>query len=206
MPPAAQVVPLTEEQKQAVEQNYTLVMWVVSNHRRKLISRDDMIEAASFGLIRAVRRYNPKIGEFSTYAAKAMRQCIMDAEMDRWVVHIPKYLLSESKKDHPFREYVDKARNTSSIHSRNSMCDSDALHPEVRDEYVDPDEGRLMKEAVDSAIRSLNKLERAVAEDLLLDGKAIDRVARENRRSRDAIRQAKCSARKKLRARLQRHA
>jgi RNA polymerase sigma factor (sigma-70 family) len=83
------IVPLTEDQKQVVENHIWMADWLAKNADSP-VQIDDLIQACRLALIRAVQRFDPSRGiKFKTFASNSIRGAILDAAKDLPIVHIP---------------------------------------------------------------------------------------------------------------------
>lgn len=66
------------QRNQMVEQNMNLAYHVANKFNCKRISQDDIKQVAMIGLIKAVEKFNPNKGKFSTYACKVIKNEIIN--------------------------------------------------------------------------------------------------------------------------------
>ncbi len=69
------LTPLTDEQRELVEQNFKLVFHVIRlhSHRWPHLSSDDMLSECMYGLLKASRNFDESLGyQFSTFACNCM--------------------------------------------------------------------------------------------------------------------------------------
>jgi len=139
----------TGEQRQILEdelarKHFRLVYLVANGYQHSFLGADDLESAASYGLLKAIRSFNPDLGfTFSTYAARVMR-----AEI--WML----YRRTKKAKTVPLdaSAFDDNGMTWAEI-----VGDPDA--PE-------PDEKLILEEFMKalSEINTLSKVERAVLE------------------------------------------
>jgi RNA polymerase primary sigma factor len=76
-----------------VTHNLRLVVWVAERYLSATMPLDDLIGYGNLGLLRAVEKYDPARGRFSTYATWWIRQAITRALAEhRGIVHIPSHM------------------------------------------------------------------------------------------------------------------
>ena len=78
-----------------VTSNLRLVVNIARGFLGKGLSLDELITEGSFGLLKAVDKYQPDIGRFSTYATPWIKQPIRRALKQESIVGVPEYLMGE---------------------------------------------------------------------------------------------------------------
>lgn len=78
-----------------VKENNKLVSFVAGKYKNDKISQEDLIQEGQIGLIKAISKFNPKLGyQFSTYATWWIRQMITSAISSQGrVIRLPHYVL-----------------------------------------------------------------------------------------------------------------
>ena len=88
--------PMTDEQERLVEENLSLVYWVVLNQFKRALkteeARDELVCVGNVALVRAARDYDPNRGAFSTIAAKYIQNSLYRFLRDNTSdIHLPAY-------------------------------------------------------------------------------------------------------------------
>lgn len=123
--------PLTEEQKAIVERHVPL-----AHHFAKLVSgkyrkapRDVLLSGAFEGLVRAAQTWNPRLGEFSTYAWNWMRRdCGVAATTERPEAVVLRY--------HATKRFIDSGRRVVSADGLLHWLHRQTREPEIDAEAV----------------------------------------------------------------------
>jgi len=158
--------------KRLIESNLRLVISVAKKYRGRGVSFEDLIQEGNSGLIKAVERFDPDMGNrFSTYATWWIRQAVTRAVADHArTVRLPSHVV-----DALFR--LRRADNTLSIE-----LGRDPSEEELAERLgIKPEEVRRLRE-VSQPIGSINARvgaeEGAEMGDLLPDERAGDDYAR----------------------------
>ncbi|MDP8926709.1 MAG: RNA polymerase sigma factor RpoD/SigA [Actinomycetota bacterium] len=161
-----------EARKRLIESNLRLVISVAKKYRGRGVSFEDLIQEGNSGLIKAVERFDPDMGNrFSTYATWWIRQAITRAVADHArTVRLPSHVV-----DALFR--LRRADNALSIE-----LGRDPSEEELAERLgIKPEEVRRLRE-VSQPIGSINARvgaeEGAEMGDLLPDVRAGDDYAR----------------------------
>lgn len=80
---------------QIVELNMPLVVKIVNSKFASIENKEDLYQVGYLGLIRAVEKYDPQKGSFSTYATWFILQKTTFAISTDRNIHIPSYVLNE---------------------------------------------------------------------------------------------------------------
>jgi len=163
-----------EARARLIESNLRLVISIAKKYRGRGVAFEDLIQEGNAGLIRAVERFDPALGNrFSTYATWWIRQAVTRAVADHSrTVRLPAHVM-----DALFR--LRRAENTLSIE-----FGRDASEEELAERLeIKPEEVRRLRE-VSQPIASTNaRLGRGAVEegaemgDLLPDERAGDDYA-----------------------------
>lgn len=83
-----------------IESNLRLVVYVAKNYSRPGDAETllDLIQEGNLGLFRAIERFNPKLGRFSTYAVYWIRQAIQRALTRRPILRLPEHIADQVTK------------------------------------------------------------------------------------------------------------
>jgi RNA polymerase primary sigma factor len=161
-----------EARKRLIESNLRLVISVAKKYRGRGVSFEDLIQEGNSGLIKAVERFDPDMGNrFSTYATWWIRQAVTRAVADHArTVRLPSHVV-----DALFR--LRRADNALSIE-----LGRDPSEEELAERLgIKPEEVRRLRE-VSQPIGSINARvgdeEGAEMGDLLPDERAGDDYAR----------------------------
>ncbi|MDQ3911865.1 MAG: RNA polymerase sigma factor RpoD/SigA [Actinomycetota bacterium] len=161
-----------EARKRLIESNLRLVISIAKKYRGRGVSFEDLIQEGNAGLIKAVERFNPEMGNrFSTYATWWIRQAVTRAVADNArTVRLPAHVV-----DALFR--LRRAENALSIE-----LGRDATEEELASRLgIKLEEARRLRE-VSQPIGSINTRigsdEGAEMGDLLHDEHAGDDYAR----------------------------
>jgi len=161
-----------EARKRLIESNLRLVISIAKKYRGRGVSFEDLIQEGNSGLIKAVERFDPDMGNrFSTYATWWIRQAVTRAVADHArTVRLPSHVV-----DALFR--LRRADNTLSIE-----LGRDPSEEELAERLgIKPEEVRRLRE-VSQPIGSINARvgaeEGAEMGDLLPDERAGDDYAR----------------------------
>ena len=161
-----------EARKRLIESNLRLVISIAKKYRGRGVSFEDLIQEGNAGLIKAVERFNPEMGNrFSTYATWWIRQAVTRAVADNArTVRLPAHVV-----DALFR--LRRAENALSIE-----LGRDATEEELASRLgIKLEEARRLRE-VSQPIGSINTRigsdEGAEMSDLLHDEHAGDDYAR----------------------------
>lgn len=120
-PVAGPIVPMTEEQKQMVEDNKGLVYAVVNQMNQR--QRDEKLQYGFLGLIHAAKHFDlTRDFKFSTYACNCIRmQITRGIQNDATLIHIPFGLqFNRSRKGklkpkHPYENEAERCRRPFSL-------------------------------------------------------------------------------------------
>lgn len=94
--------PLTEDEKAEAERHRPLVIFMVKTFGRTKIPRNDQYSIGMFGLVKAIREYNPnRKVKFSAYAGQYILNEIRHAEANYDLVRIPVHVQGKDKPDPP---------------------------------------------------------------------------------------------------------
>ncbi len=162
-----------EARKRLIESNLRLVISIAKKYRGRGVSFEDLIQEGNAGLIKAVERFDPSLGNrFSTYATWWIRQAVTRAVADHArTVRLPAHVV-----DSLFR--LRRAENELSIE-----LGRDATEEELAARLgIKPEEARRLRE-VSQPIASINARIGAAEEgaeigDLLPDERSEDDYAR----------------------------
>jgi RNA polymerase primary sigma factor len=161
-----------EARKRLIESNLRLVISIAKKYRGRGVSFEDLIQEGNAGLIKAVERFDPSLGNrFSTYATWWIRQAVTRAVAD----HARSVRLPSHVVDSLFR--LRRAENALSIE-----LGRDAAEEELAGRLgIKPEEVRRLRE-VSQPIGSVNTRvgieEGAEMGDLLPDERAGDDYVR----------------------------
>lgn len=162
-----------EARARLIESNLRLVISIAKKYRGRGVPFEDLIQEGNAGLIRAVERFDPALGNrFSTYATWWIRQAVTRAVADHSrTVRLPSHVM-----DSLFR--LRRVENALSIE-----LGRDATEEELAERLgIKPEEARRLRE-VSQPIASINTLVGRDAEestemaDLLPDERAGDDYA-----------------------------
>jgi RNA polymerase primary sigma factor len=163
-----------EARKRLIESNLRLVISIAKKYRGRGVSFEDLIQEGNAGLIKAVERFDPSLGNrFSTYATWWIRQGVTRAVADHArTVRLPSHVV-----DSLFR--LRRAENELSLE-----LGRDATEEELIARLgIKPEEARRLRE-VSQPIASINARVGASAEegaemgDLLADERSEDDYTR----------------------------
>jgi RNA polymerase primary sigma factor len=163
-----------EARKRLIESNLRLVISIAKKYRGRGVSFEDLIQEGNAGLIKAVERFDPSLGNrFSTYATWWIRQGVTRAVADHArTVRLPSHVV-----DSLFR--LRRAENELSLE-----LGRDATEEELIGRLgIKPEEARRLRE-VSQPIASINARVGSSAEegaemgDLLPDERSEDDYAR----------------------------
>ncbi len=161
-----------EARKRLIESNLRLVISIAKKYRGRGVSFEDLIQEGNAGLIKAVERFDPALGNrFSTYATWWIRQAVTRAVADHArTVRLPSHVV-----DSLFR--LRRAENALSIE-----LGRDATEEELAERLgIKPEEVRRLRD-VSQPIGSVNARvgteEGAEMGDLLPDERAGDDYVR----------------------------
>ncbi|MDQ3284130.1 MAG: sigma-70 family RNA polymerase sigma factor, partial [Actinomycetota bacterium] len=135
-----------EARKRLIESNLRLVISIAKKYRGRGVSFEDLIQEGNAGLIKAVERFDPSLGNrFSTYATWWIRQAVTRAVADHArTVRLPSHVV-----DSLFR--LRRAENELSIE-----LGRDATEEELVARLgIKPEEARRLRE-VSQPIASIN--------------------------------------------------
>ncbi len=162
-----------EARRRLIECNLRLVISIAKKYRGRGVAFEDLIQEGNAGLIKAVERFDPALGNrFSTYATWWIRQAITRAVADHArTVRLPSHVV-----DAIFR--LRRAENALSLElGRDATEEELAAHLDVR-----PEEVRRLRE-ISQPIGSVNAKVGSIGEegaemgDLLPDERAGDEYA-----------------------------
>lgn len=80
--------PLDDDLRELVEQNLGLVRKLAASRKDSVLPLDDLVQAGTIGLMRAVQLYDPERAAFSTYACRWILQAMGTAERGASVVYV----------------------------------------------------------------------------------------------------------------------
>ena len=97
-----------------IEQHLPMVRYFARRYANRGEPMDDLLQAGSIGLIKAVDRFDPGRGlEFSTYAAPTILGEIRRHFRDRtWAVHVHRGLQRPQHRGSPVRDRADPRSST----------------------------------------------------------------------------------------------
>ncbi|MDP2676720.1 MAG: sigma-70 family RNA polymerase sigma factor [bacterium] len=82
-----------------VEKNLRLVVFMAKSYSGKGIELEDLIQHGNMGLMRSLRKFDPRKGfTFSTYALWWIRQCIIRGFVSDKLIKIPAYIIERSPR------------------------------------------------------------------------------------------------------------
>lgn len=201
--PANKIVKLTNKQRDTVEANVGLVYRVVKQCRLPHLPMEDQDQVGTLALAKSVQKHNKNgAAKLSTYATQAIRNEIVEAEMNDRLIHIPVYLFSRKAANHPLQRNVETACRQVSI---DDVSHESPLHPTVPPAH----ETRLESDAtaaVRRAMKNLPTLERDIIRGIAIRGDSELALARKHKVAPQTIAKLKNSAITKLRTKLAKYA
>lgn len=189
-----QVTKLTVEQQKRVEDNLGLVGYVMNHmgirHKYDDDACEDLFQSGVIGLMRAAVKYNPSIGEFSTYAFAWIRQGIQRGELTcRGIIIVPahaEYKVHEKFWRHPvslFKPIRDGMREY-------KLCDIlDAEDFGLDDAVYRMDLVQEMHDLRHIMKTKLTAREREIISQSILEEKTYEQIGKEFNLTRERIRQ-----------------
>lgn len=167
--PAADWSPLSEKERGDVARHRKLVCCIASKlckHLRGAVDVQDLIQDGTFGLVQAIRKFDPDRGlKFSTYAKSRVRGAMLDAIRNRdWVPRLVR------QRDEPVVGLASLELVSEMKHGeRKSLAEVVAAKPDPTDSQK--------ADAVDYWIRPLRPDLRRIVRMRYLEGKSITAIA-----------------------------
>jgi RNA polymerase primary sigma factor len=196
---------LTTINKIRIEDHFGLVWMVVNRYRFRCgtsLTREDLFQEGTFGLIRAAELFDPDTGfRFSTYALHWIRQSILRAiDNQSRTVRVPCHRLESMRKQGktPAR---DVSLDAPLWESDNTVALLDCLSAPEPSEEIDTDYcPRLDRERVRAMLDSLTPQERDVLRGRFWQEDTLLEIGERYGVTRERIRQIEAVALGKLRA------
>lgn len=167
----------------------------------------DGAEAAAFVAISTtIRNWEPQHGKLSTYFTFAAK-----SEMERWyaergAIRVPEH---DAERQEKFKHRIRRARNTTSIRTRNEVDDWQDNEPAVIDDpsdtLEDDEQRRLWAGHVDEAMSMLTDREADIVRRTVLDGDTLEDVGEQLGITRERVRQIQANALEDVKVWINRH-
>ena len=171
-----QQIPLTDEQRQLVEDNVKLVPWTINRfglHRASGNAQDTYCDGYE-GLCRAAARYNPERGTFSTYATTSIR---------KWILRKPQYANTKGRAHYKTMVSLDKLSSRDVVGRADTFLDMLTDGEDVFREAEIRDVVRSIRVIADKVLNDFPPIARTIY-DHYIDGKRLHDVGKIVGRSR----------------------
>jgi RNA polymerase primary sigma factor len=150
----------TTAKERLIQSNLRLVIAIAKKYTTTNLPMLDRIQAGNIGLMRAVEKYDWRVGAFSTYATWWIKQAVVRAvNEDRNVMHIPEHVHTSIRVMQKAMDNVRKETGheptKAEIATRTGMSEGKVtelllldMHPASLDEELDDDAGLTLKDMI----------------------------------------------------------
>jgi RNA polymerase sigma factor (sigma-70 family) len=169
---------------------------------RRRLDQEDLLMAARYGLLEAVKRFDPKRQvKFLSYAGWWIRNFLELEVHNSRLVMVPKYLTDKRNREHhKFREFLERADHVKTLSTISLDEDSPAWEPACQDEA--PALEQVEVEQLLSLLNELSVQERLILRLRFWEGLTLKQMGQRLGFTRERARQVQLKALRKLRERL----